>query len=881
MIPILFDSTETSFQSNGVGRLRDCIKCVVTEERNGQFECEFKYPITGKYYHDIVEGMYVYCIHDDTKTPQAFEIYSRSAPMNGIVTFHARHISYKLNNIVVNPFSATTVAEAFAKINDASINANPFTFWTDKSTTANFKLLNPASVRSILGGVQGSILDVYGGEYKFDMLTVRLYTHRGQDTDVTIRYGKNLTDIEQSLDNGETYDAAVPYWRQEENVVILDERIVKPTSRNKQDRLFALDLSGKFQNAPTQAQLKSAAQSYVDSNKPWIPEENIKINFIQLWQTEEYKDVAVLQRVSLCDTVNVYYPALGITAEGVKVIKTEYDVLLERYEKMELGDARSSFGDTIMKKANDALTTALTGVASKSFLEEAIEHATQLITGGLGGYVVMKTDANDKPTEILIMDTDDENTAVHVLRLNVNGIGFSSTGINGPYTNAWTLDGHLVADFIDTGTLNANIIRAGILTDFVGTNYWNLATGEFQLASTTTVGGQTVAAIAEDAADDAVDSAMTQQNIFNKLTNNGETQGIYLSNGKLYINATYIKTGTLSANMISGGTLQDTQGNIVWNLSTGAMTAKNLSIDSTNFKLTSAGVMSATGADINGTITSVENQWFARIKKGSLEIGYYDSSTSTFSRIGYIHPIDTTRGVLIQSEGDYFNIVAAKHLSIKTNDTTNGTITFNGAKVTMSKGASITSGASISGGLTVTGGLTASGEITLGTIVFSTGDSTIAGIKWSSGAGIRLNGDQIILGSGAVMGGGYQTRICGDAYVDGSVTQSSDERKKNIEECDENVDALVQELKPIKFTWKDSADKKTHFGLGAQTTERLLKEHDLEDAALVQHIDDNYGINYSELAPMLLVALQKDREKINELEDRIAKLEALVAQLAK
>ena len=289
---------------------------------------------------------------------------------------------------------------------------------------------------------------------------------------------------------------------------------------------------------------------------------------------------------------------------------------------MTIGDVRTSLGDTIRAAADEVKDYAV----SKTAMQRALEAAQKLITGGLGGHVVINTDEDGHPNEVLIMDTDDINTAVKVLRMNMLGIGFSLSGYNGPFTSAWTIDGKFVADFITAGTLNAAIIKAGILSDEAGKNFWNMQTGEFQLASTATVGGQTVSAIAEGAV-----NAQTQQSIFNKLTNNGQTQGIYLSNGKIYINATYIATGTLA----------DADENTVFNLSTGALTMKkgSINIGSDNFKVTTAGKLTCKNAEIEGDIlsgsTASGSVWMrmqsGRLKGGvgSSQYGYIEYAAST------------------------------------------------------------------------------------------------------------------------------------------------------------------------------------------------------------------------------------------------------------
>lgn len=489
MIPVLYEKGETLFLSNGIGRLSDVVSCEATEERNGIFECEFVYPVNGKYYSEITEGRLIYCTHDEHRDPQPFEIYKRSATIDGLVTFNAHHISYRLSNIIVTPFDAgdTSVGIALTYLEANAIGGCPFTLRTTKATSGKFAVNVPDSIRARLGGVEGSILDVFGGgEYKFDKFTVTLYEARGVDNGVSIRYGKNLTDIKAERSIEGRYTGVVPYWANDagervmlpELYILADamptnsalwtdenDTIIRDGNGNALEfdyfdiSLAPMDLSEEWDEAPTVAQLREKAQSKLASSKAWETEENIEIDFVALWNTPEYEDYAALQRVGLCDTVSVYYPAFEVEQKK-KVIKTVYDTLLDRYKSIELGMPQASFADVVRERT----VSLLPNYVRQSGLQAAIDHASQLIQGGLGGYVVMKTNANGQPEEILIMDTDDINTAVNVIRMNKNGIGFSTTGYGGTYRTAWTIDGHFVADFIDTGTLDGSHIRAGSIS---------------------------------------------------------------------------------------------------------------------------------------------------------------------------------------------------------------------------------------------------------------------------------------------------------------------------------------------------------------------------------------------------------------------------------
>lgn len=472
MIPILFNSNETAFTSNGLGRLAEAVRCEVTEERNGQFELELQYPVSGEHFDEMQPGCYILATHDNNGDPQAFQIYQIDEPLNGIATIHAWHISYLLNGIIVRPFTATSCAQAIASIPTQSINENAFTFWTDKAVTGNFALTEPKNARSILAGSEGSILDVYGkGEFEFDMFTVKLYLNRGADRGVQIRYGKNLASLDRQLDASGVYVSAVPYWTDTDGNTVYYDGIVTRTGSTP-GRAVPMDLSEDFEEQPTPAQLQARCQAKLDSSDAYEVKDNIKIDFVQLWQTEEYKDIANLERVFLCDTVHIIYKGITATAKCIKVV---YDTLLERYVSMELGSPKRTLSQEIQQTIVDP---AVAQLPSKSMLQSAIDNATALISGGFGGYIKFNYLSDGTPSEMLIMNAPTESAATNIIRLNQNGLGFSTDG-GTTYRNAWTIDGQLNADFITTGNLIASVITTGLLQDATGKNYWNLDTGQF------------------------------------------------------------------------------------------------------------------------------------------------------------------------------------------------------------------------------------------------------------------------------------------------------------------------------------------------------------------------------------------------------------------
>lgn len=473
MTPILYLQNESSFSTNGVGLLSDAVSCVVSEERNGAFELLMEYPITGMHYEEIALRSLILAKPNPLSDAQPFRVYRIDKPIGGVVTIYAEHISYDMTGIPVSPFKASNLALALRGIVSNAATACPFTFWTNKSVSTSFEVPLPASMRSLLGGTQGSLLDVYGGEYEFDRYTVKLWNNRGANRGVTIRYGKNLTDLTQEENIQNTFTGVYPFYSSDtDNVYIeLPEKVVT-VGTYSYSRIMPLDLSGDFTETPTVAQLRSKAEAYITANNIGIPRVSLSVSFVQLEQTAEYKDIALLERVSLCDTVNVEFERLGVSATA-KVVRTEYDALLDRYNSVEIGDARYTIADTIAGQAEE-----IKELPYSSALQRAAERATALITGNKGGYVVIRSSTGGtQPDEILIMNTPDIATASNVWRWNASGLGYSSHGYNGPYELAATINGAINASMITVGSLVANIIQAGVLSSTDGRVAFDLDAG--------------------------------------------------------------------------------------------------------------------------------------------------------------------------------------------------------------------------------------------------------------------------------------------------------------------------------------------------------------------------------------------------------------------
>lgn len=498
---ILYDHDEEAFTSNGLGALPDAASCTVTEERNGGYEVEMEYPLTGSHFSDIQKRRILYVKPNPYDDPQPFRIYSITKPINGIVTVHAAHLSYDTSGSIVKlfPADAGSASAAMSYLKNFSVPSTPFTFFTNVGKSGTMSVPKPSSIRSLLGGSDGSILDTFGGEYLFDKWNISLLESRGADRGVTIRYGKNMTDLEQEENDTDFYTGVYPFWYSEAEdgglvTLSANNGIVNASGNYDFVKIMPLDLSsedfGKETTdsegyvttieKPTEAELLAAAQKYISNNKIGIPKVSLDVSFVMLAQAEEYKDFARLETVKLCDTVTVEFEKLGVKTTA-KCIKTVYNVLTDKYSSIELGEPKSSLAETVSNQG-----TLIEEASDKSYMERAIQNATDLIMSGkLGGYVTITKN------EIYIADNKDLDKAVKVWRWNSGGLGYSSSGKDGPFETAITSDGKIVADYIATGNLDCSVLKVSnihgdsILVDTIGAlNGINQKTDSYQYIKT-------------------------------------------------------------------------------------------------------------------------------------------------------------------------------------------------------------------------------------------------------------------------------------------------------------------------------------------------------------------------------------------------------------
>lgn len=363
MIPILYEKDAVNFDHNGIGPLKDTISFKVKDERNTHPELTFQYPISGIWYNRITEGSIVKGKANDTSELQLFRIYKSSKPLNGVVTFYAKHISCDLKGIPIRALSMKQVAPgaALSAGFEDAVLPHRFAAWSDITTLNDINIQKPRSLRNFCGGEAGSVLEIWGGEYEFDNFNVKLHKSRGADHGVVINYGKNLTDAKQERNISECYTHFYPYAvkrndtgesaEPNEEIITLSAGAIELLNPENigHTKALTLDITDLFAEGEeiTEANLRTHADEYIAAHKLGVPDVNITLSYVQIWDSPEYSNIAALERVALCDTVTVRFLDLGIDAKA-KIISTEYDGLAERFTKIEIGDPISNFAETFV-----------------------------------------------------------------------------------------------------------------------------------------------------------------------------------------------------------------------------------------------------------------------------------------------------------------------------------------------------------------------------------------------------------------------------------------------------------------------------------------------------------------------------------------------------
>ena len=333
MIPVLYPHNETVFTTRGYGALSDCISCFVTEVLNGEYTLVMQYMRDGLHAENLLPRNIIYC--NVNGEMDAFRIYKVTRTLKDVITVYANHISYDLSGYPISPLTATSLATAVTRLTSSAGN---FTISTDKTSSSDFTVNIPSSVRSWFGGKEGSLLDIYGGEWKFRMFDCQLLNRRGSDNGVRISYGVNLADYQKENEDNQ-YSQVWAYYTWTDEQGVFRSKFGQPASTGATDiqRTLIYDATQYFGDTiPTNTQLSDFATAYANSNHAKLVNDAQTITV-----TPELLD---MQPVALGDTVHVIYKGELVSTRAVKTV---WDVLNGRYDKIELGDVKTSIAETI------------------------------------------------------------------------------------------------------------------------------------------------------------------------------------------------------------------------------------------------------------------------------------------------------------------------------------------------------------------------------------------------------------------------------------------------------------------------------------------------------------------------------------------------------
>ena len=450
---ILYEKGTTDFTKNGLGYLTDVLNAKVVDELNGEYSLTFDYPINAINSNELIEGRLVKCKVSDG-TQQCF-IIKNIVKTYDKITITCSHLFYLLlDDLAEDIYPQNLSPKPFLDWILQRANYNlPFTTTSDVSIQKTGRYIRRNIVDVILGKEDNSMVNLFGIEIKRNNFNIALNSRVGADRGEKLIYGKNITGINITTDANSIYTRIMPVGY---DGLLLPEKYVDAPNIN--DYPYPKIAIFEFDDIKYDPNDEKAYHTLSDAydalreqvailydNGVNLPQINVKIDWLELSKTEEYKQYSALERVSLGDTIHAEIFGLNYTT---RVIKTTYNPLTDLIEQFEIG----TFQPTFATEMNN-YEIELQKINPASILDDAKADATSLITQAMGGYVY-KTN-----NELYIMDNEDPNQAVHVWRWNINGLGYSSTGINGTYGLAMTMDGQIVADFITTGVLTTSVIQ--------------------------------------------------------------------------------------------------------------------------------------------------------------------------------------------------------------------------------------------------------------------------------------------------------------------------------------------------------------------------------------------------------------------------------------
>lgn len=462
MIPRIYEPSETDFETNGLGVLKQCTRCHVYEGANGKYELELDHPTNTRFDEYFDNDYQIKAKPNDTDEYHIFTIYNKGVnTYTDQVTVYAQSRTYKLGKRVVTKATVdSATGQEAMNIIEANMDMQSDVKLYSDITTVSSTTFEARNVLNCIAGEQGSLLQYWGGEIKREPFKLSLLKRRGRDNVGTVRYGKDLSGLKVTLDWNSLLTRIIPFAdvQNSEGVAerIYGDQVDSELINNYPDVSTNFVQFTEEQGVKDLKTLNDKAKKYFKSINPGCdkPKINIEIQFEKLTDTEEAKEFARIRNYGLFDTFTVYHRRYKINLTS-KVGGVKYDSLAEKTLTIEAGDGQTSF----YQKQENMVTEQLKSYSSVNYMSQFADYVSSMITGGgqAGGHVVLWP--KEQPSNILIMDTADINTAKQVIRLNKNGIAFSKTGWNGPFNSAWTIDSVFNADFIRTGKIIADVFE--------------------------------------------------------------------------------------------------------------------------------------------------------------------------------------------------------------------------------------------------------------------------------------------------------------------------------------------------------------------------------------------------------------------------------------
>lgn len=357
MKPVLFEHNVLDFSGHGLGTLADATSCKVSCEENGAYDLTMTYPIVGAHAKDLAERRIILAKPSPEESSQPFRIYKILRPMDGNLQVYAHHLSYDLNDCILKPISGSSLGSVISQLSGNVVGDCNFIFAydypakesADDGTIGSFELEKPMTLRAaMLANSSNNIASTYKGVWIFDGLKCTLKRKDVIDRGAVIKYGVNLIDLSQERSLEEVYTHVYPYWRGGKKNKYYDLEPIAATSITSFKKIYPLDLSSKYQKAPSDASMRQSAEEFIEKNELGQIPVNITASMVQLEKTLEYKNAKGIKKIARGDTVRVEYLRLGV-GTSARITKTEYDVLSELYTSIGIGTIKKSLPKEVVK----------------------------------------------------------------------------------------------------------------------------------------------------------------------------------------------------------------------------------------------------------------------------------------------------------------------------------------------------------------------------------------------------------------------------------------------------------------------------------------------------------------------------------------------------